>query len=94
MLVHLLNLLRVLFDMIVKVYFKRGINSRDSCKHISEQITNLDNILIIDILQYIKEMVNLWVKVFRRNPEFRILRLTFIESQPQNAELGRFQWLF
>ena len=26
-----------------------------------------------------------WVKVFRINPEFRILRL----SQPQNAELGR-----
>ena len=31
-----------------------------------------------------------WVKVFRINPEFRILRLTFcVESQPQNAELGR-----
>ena len=37
-----------------------------------------------------------WVKVFRIIPEFRILRLTFyrlsiysIESQPQNAELGR-----
>ena len=29
-----------------------------------------------------------WVKVFRINPEFRILRLTF-QSQPQNAELGR-----
>ena len=31
-----------------------------------------------------------WVKVFRKNPKFRILRLTFhksaIESQPQNAE--------
>ena len=27
-----------------------------------------------------------WVKVFRINPEFRILRLAFIESQPQNAE--------
>ena len=30
-----------------------------------------------------------WVKVFRSNPEFRILRLTSIESQPQNAELRR-----
>ena len=28
-------------------------------------------------------------EVFRINPEFRILRLTSIESQPQNAELGR-----
>ena len=28
-----------------------------------------------------------WVKVFRINIEFRILRLS-IESQPQNAELG------
>ena len=34
--------------------------------------------------------VSIWVKVFRINPEFRILRLTFQESQPQNAELGRF----
>ena len=30
------------------------------------------------------------VKVFRIIPEFRILRLLFIESQPQNAELGSF----
>ena len=30
-----------------------------------------------------------WVKVFRINPEFRILRLTFMESQPPNAELRR-----
>ena len=30
-----------------------------------------------------------WVKVFRIIPEFRILRLTFHRSQPQNAELGR-----
>ena len=31
-----------------------------------------------------------WVKVFRINPEFRILRLTLsIESQPQSAELWR-----
>ena len=30
-----------------------------------------------------------WMNVFRINPEFRILRLTFhIESQPQNADLG------
>ena len=28
-----------------------------------------------------------WVKVFRIIPELRILRLIFIESQPQNAEL-------
>ena len=27
-----------------------------------------------------------WVKVFRIIPEFRILRLTFHESQPQNPE--------
>ena len=26
---------------------------------------------------------------FQINPEFRILRLTSIESQPQNPELGR-----
>ena len=31
------------------------------------------------------------VKVFRIIPEFRILRLTFHRSQPQNAELGRLQ---
>ena len=30
-----------------------------------------------------------WVEVFRIIPEFNILRLTFLESQPQNAELGR-----
>ena len=30
-----------------------------------------------------------WVKVFRIIPEFRILRLTSIESQPQNAEFCR-----
>ena len=29
------------------------------------------------------------VESFRINPEFSILRLTSIESQPQNAELGR-----
>ena len=29
-----------------------------------------------------------WVKVFRIIPEFRILRLTFQESLPQNAELS------
>ena len=29
-----------------------------------------------------------WVKVFRINPEFRILRLTF-HSRPQNAEFSR-----
>ena len=29
-----------------------------------------------------------WVKVFRVNPEFRILRLTYVLVQPQNAELG------
>ena len=35
------------------------------------------------------ELVSIpWVKVFRINPEFRILRLTF-QSQSQNAELGR-----
>ena len=27
-----------------------------------------------------------WVKVFRINPEFRILKLTFHRSQPQIAE--------
>ena len=48
------------------------------------------------------EMRFTWVKVFRINSEFRILRLPFhrkskavlaycaIGSQPQNAELGRF----
>ena len=30
-----------------------------------------------------------WLKVFRINPEFRILRLTSKESPPQNAKLGR-----
>ena len=29
------------------------------------------------------------VKVFRINPEFRILMLTSMKSQPQNAILGR-----
>ena len=29
------------------------------------------------------------MKVFRINPELRILRLLSIESQPQNAKLGR-----
>ena len=30
-----------------------------------------------------------WVKVFRINPEFRILRLTFHRKSAQNAELRR-----
>ena len=30
--------------------------------------------------------INAWMKVFKINPEFRILNTT--ESQPQNAELG------
>ena len=29
-----------------------------------------------------------WVKDFRINPEFRILRLTFYRKSAQNAELG------
>ena len=36
----------------------------------------------------VSDCVNTWVKVFRIIPEFRILRLTPQESQPQNAELG------
>ena len=33
-------------------------------------------------------MVYKWGKVFRIIPEFSILRLSFTESQPQNAKLG------
>ena len=30
-----------------------------------------------------------WAKVFSIIPEFRILRPTFMESRPQNAETGK-----
>ena len=48
-----------------------------------------------DLSMHLHNLMNAFalVKVFRINPEFRILRLTFnrlsIESQLKNAELGR-----
>ena len=43
--------------------------------------------LVIDL--FLINFSSSWVGVFKTNPEFRILRLTFQRSQPQKTELGR-----
>ena len=50
---------------------------------------SLQSDFMLNYIRYDVDFTLSWVKVFRIVPEFRILRLTSTESQPQNAELRR-----
>ena len=60
-----------------------------TARSLEQLVCGMETIDVEILKKVVRSVVRHMGESFRINPEFRILRLTFHRSQPQNAELGR-----